>query len=62
MTICKYSGSVAKPPNIATPSMTEAMEDTRTVRLLNSDNGSKASAPIRRSMSTKAEIETIPTA
>ena len=44
LTICRYSGTVIRPPNIAMPRMVLEIEPTATVRLRNSRSGSSASS------------------
>ncbi len=51
---------MASPPNIATPSMTDAMDEMRTVRLLNKLRGKSASAPIFPSTKKKVAREASP--
>ena len=44
LTICRYSGTVNRPPNIAMPRIVLAVAPTATVRLPNMRSGSSASS------------------
>ena len=43
-TICRYSGTVSRPPNMAMPTIVLEIEPTATVRFRNSRSGSSASS------------------
>ena len=61
LTICRYSGSEARPPNMAMPMSTDAPEATATVRLLEQVSGSRASSFMARSTSRNAMTPSAPT-
>ena len=60
-TICRYSGTVTRPPNIAMPRMVLEVAPTVTVRLPNSLSGSSASSLYARSANTNATRPIAPT-
>ena len=62
LTIWRYNGSVASPPNIPRPMTTFAPELTANVRLRNRCSGSSASSRATTSASRNSPIPTSPIA
>ena len=60
LTICRYSGSEASPPNIAVPMTSPDSEPIANVGMRNRRSGSRASSPKRRSASTNSTSPTTP--
>ncbi len=62
LTICRYSGSVARPPNMPRPITVLAAAPTENVRFRKSESGRIASALAYRSASRNAATPSTPTA
>ena len=60
LTICRYSGIDAMPPNMPMPMTSDCAEPSANTPLRNSRSGSNASSPIFASIPTNAAMPTTP--